>query len=199
MALRRIAEPSPLSDAKELRPHCSTGSFYRYCSYFGEASHHFIAFQSPRSSPTSQARLKSGAFAPPELPGLDALTPLSDSRFRPAPSKTPSRPNPRRTRVSPDYPLLSSNLPRPIPRRTPRVRMSMPSPWMLPSPSPWRVGVRIEPFEACSGYHSSCGRPDRSTAQGGLCREAPARPVAPPDRSPATGPIDTYPGGTFLH
>ena len=30
--------------------------------------------------------------------------------------------------------------------------MSMPSPWMLPSPSPWRVGVRIEPFEACSGF-----------------------------------------------
>ncbi len=30
--------------------------------------------------------------------------------------------------------------------------MSMPSPWMRPSPSPWRVGVRIEPFEACSGF-----------------------------------------------
>jgi len=30
--------------------------------------------------------------------------------------------------------------------------MSMPSPWMRPSPSPWRVGVRIEPFEACSDF-----------------------------------------------
>src|SRR5208282_4860681 len=30
--------------------------------------------------------------------------------------------------------------------------MSMPSPWMRPSPSPWRVGVRIETFEACSGF-----------------------------------------------
>ena len=35
--------------------------------------------QSPRSSPSWQARLKSGAFAPPALPGLDAPTPLSDS------------------------------------------------------------------------------------------------------------------------
>ena len=23
---------------------------------------------------------------------------------------------------------------------------------VLPSPSPWRVGIRIEPFEACSGF-----------------------------------------------
>ena len=32
------------------------------------------------------------------------------------------------------------------------MRISMPSPWMLPSPSPWRVGVRIETFEACSSF-----------------------------------------------
>jgi hypothetical protein len=49
-----------------------------------------------------------------------------------------------------------------------------------------------------SGGHSHCSRPDCSAAQGGLCREAPARPVAQPNRSPATGLIDTYPGGTFI-
>ena len=53
-------------------------------------------FQTHRQSPlrsSSKAPLKQGAFAPPALPGLNALTPLSDSRFQPTPSKTPSRPN----------------------------------------------------------------------------------------------------------
>ena len=31
--------------------------------------------------------------------------------------------------------------------------------------------------------------------QGGLCREAPTRPVTRPSHSPASGPIDNYPGG----
>src|ERR1700683_3162103 len=30
--------------------------------------------------------------------------------------------------------------------------LSMPSPRMLLSPSPWRVSVRISSFEACSGF-----------------------------------------------
>jgi len=35
--------------------------------------------------------------------------------------------------------------------------MSMPSLSVLPSPSPWRVGVRVLPFEACSAPGSSPG------------------------------------------
>src|SRR5208283_5385184 len=45
-------------------------------------------FQTHRQSPllsSSKAPLKQGAFAPPELPGLNAPTPLSDSRCWPTP------------------------------------------------------------------------------------------------------------------
>ena len=153
--------------------------------------------QSPRSSPSSQAHLKSGAFAPPALPGLDALTPLSDSRFGRHPhDDVEAEPSP--ARVSPDYPFLSSSLPCPIPRRTERVRMSMSSLSVLPSPSPGgsASGLNLSrPAQA-----SFALRPAGSlAAQGGLCHEAPARPVTQPNRSSATGLIDNYPGGTFLH
>jgi hypothetical protein len=46
--------------------------------------------------------------------------------------------------------------------------------------------------------HSRYGPPDRSATQGDLCREAPARTVTQPSRSPATGPIDNYPGEILL-
>jgi hypothetical protein len=35
--------------------------------------------------------------------------------------------------------------------------------------------------------------------QGDLCREAPTQPVAQPSRSPASGPIDNYPGEILPH
>src|SRR4051812_35813479 len=54
-------------------------------------------------------------------------------------------------------------------------------------------------FRGLLRLHSRYGPPDRSAAQGGLCREAPTRPVTRPSRSPASGSIDNYPGGTFLH
>jgi hypothetical protein len=38
-----------------------------------------------------------------------------------------------------------------------------------------------------------------SAAQGDLCHEAPALPVARPSRSSATRSIDNYPGGILLH
>jgi hypothetical protein len=50
-------------------------------------------------------------------------------------------------------------------------------------------------FRGLVRLYSHCGLPDRSTAQGGPCREAPAQPVTEPNRSPATGLIDIYPGG----
>jgi hypothetical protein len=101
--------------------------------------------------PSSKARLKRGAFPPPELPGLDGTTPLSDSRPGRHPAMT-SRSDPRPPRVSPDDPSLSSDVPCPIPRRIDQVHLSITSLLVLPSPSPWRVGIRIVPFEACSGF-----------------------------------------------
>src|SRR5512147_970177 len=41
-------------------------------------------------------------------------------------------------------------------------------------------------FRGLLRLHSRYGPPDRSTALGGLCRKASARPVAPPSRLPAT-------------
>ncbi len=54
-------------------------------------------------------------------------------------------------------------------------------------------------FRGVLRVHSRYGPPARSTAQGGLCREAPIRPVAQPNRSPATRPTDSYLDGTFIH
>jgi hypothetical protein len=54
-------------------------------------------------------------------------------------------------------------------------------------------------FRGLLRLHSRYGPSDRSAAQGDLCREAPAQPVTQPSRSPASGSIDNYPGGTLLH
>src|SRR6202043_207144 len=80
-----------------------------------------------------------------------------------------------------------------------------------------RVGARVDCFPTRAafpkwpeGRHPHChfrgllrlysryGPPDRSATQGGLCHEAPARPVTRPNRSSATGSIDNSPGGIFL-
>src|SRR5262249_31898249 len=45
-----------------------------------------------------------------------------------------------------------SDVPCPLPRRTKRVRVSIASPLMQPSPYGRRVGIRIVTFEACSGF-----------------------------------------------
>src|SRR5262249_7377334 len=45
-----------------------------------------------------------------------------------------------------------SDVPCPLPRRIERVRVSIASPLMQPSPNGRRVGIRIVTFEACSGF-----------------------------------------------
>ena len=55
------------------------------------------------------------------------------------------------------------------------------------------------PIQGLLGLHTRYGPSDRSTAQGGLCREASALPVTQPSRSLATGSIDNSPGGILLH
>src|SRR5258708_24052213 len=55
-------------------------------------------------------------------------------------------------RISPDYPNHLSDVPCPLPRRIKRVRVSIASPLIQPSPNGRRVGIRIVTFEACSGF-----------------------------------------------
>jgi hypothetical protein len=52
----------------------------------------------------------------------------------------------------PRYPHHPSGVPCPLPRRIGRVRASIASPSVRPSPFCRRVGIRISTFEACSGF-----------------------------------------------
>jgi len=122
----------------------------------------------------------------------------SDSRRSRRPVSA-SRPLPSPRRVSPvsriTFPACCAH----YLRRIEQVHLSIASPFVRPSPLCRRVGIRDFTFEACSGYHSRYGPPSCSTAQGGLCHEASIRPVAQPNRSSATRPIDNYLGGFLLH
>jgi hypothetical protein len=55
------------------------------------------------------------------------------------------------------------------------------------------------PIQGLLRLYSRYGPPDRSAVQGDLCHEAPAQPVAQPNRSSASGPIDIYPGEILPH
>jgi hypothetical protein len=69
------------------------------------------------------------------------------------------------------------------------------SPWMRPSPSPWRVGVRIEPFEACSGFtRVAAGRiaqPPEAAFVAWLQRSQTARQLPDPSTSIRVEPSST--------
>jgi len=82
------------------------------------------------------------------------------------PLRLPSWPPPYRwcwrgdlhhTRISRNYPVHRSDMPRSLPRRIEQVYMSMSSPSVLPSPVIGRVGIRDFAFEACSSFTSRCG------------------------------------------
>ena len=114
------------------------------------------------------------------------------------PPEAPSRPRPSSNAGLPRYPIHLSGVPCPLPRRIGRVLMSIASPSVQPS----RIQAGRHPrlhFRGLLRLHSRYGPSDRSTAQGGLCHEASARPVTQPNRSSATRPIDNYLGGSFLH
>ena len=109
-----------------------------------EASHRPLA--------SSKAHQKSGPFAPPALPGINALTTLSDFRrdrrpkstLRPLPSSRtdlPRLPEPPCVRAVPTTPADRNGC---ICRLLPRLTR--------PSPISGRVGIRIVTFEACSGF-----------------------------------------------
>src|SRR6202140_2325625 len=103
------------------------------------------------TSPSSKAHQKSGPFPQPALPGFNGHTTPSDSRHGRRLSRRRGR-YPRPWRVSPDYPNHLSDVPCPLPRRIERVRVSIASPLIQPSPNGRRVGIRIVTFEACSGF-----------------------------------------------
>src|ERR1700732_144045 len=105
----------------------------------------------PTPSPSSKAHQKSGPFPQPALPGFNGNTTPSDSRHGRRLSRRRGR-YPRPRRASPDYPSHLSDVPCPLPRRIERVRVSIATPLMQPSPNGRRVGIRIVTFEACSGF-----------------------------------------------
>ena len=81
-----------------------------------------------------------------------------------------------------------SDMPSPLPRWTTRVHVSIASPRLgaFPASLPGRRPHRS--FRGLLGVHSRYGLPDRSAAQGDLCHEASALPVAHQSRSSASEP-----------
>src|SRR5258708_3010788 len=103
------------------------------------------------TSPSSKAHQKSGPFAPPALPGINAPIAPSDSRRDTAYCDAEAA-----TLVRDGSPPVTANhpsdVPCPLPRRIAWVRVSITSPHVRPSPNDRRVGIRIRTFEACSGF-----------------------------------------------
>src|SRR5208337_4898724 len=116
-----------------------------------------------------KARQKSGALAPPELPGFDATTPLSDSRLRPPSLRMASRPAPRLRGSPPITRTTLSNVPCSLPRRTERVHVSMPSPFAQAFPGKTAGRRSHLDFRGLLKLHSRYGPLACSAAQGGLC------------------------------
>jgi hypothetical protein len=141
------------------------------------------------TSPSSEACQKSGPFAPPALPSFERSY---------DPVRLPPWPPPVATLRPLPSPLTGlPRLPEPPFRRA------------VPTTPADRAGARVDCFPAHAAFpkwqegrhphchfrgllrlHSRYGPPDRSAAQGDLCHEATAQPVAQPSRSSASGPID---------
>ena len=149
------------------------------------------------ASPT--ARRRSGPFARPALPGVNARAALSDS---PVPAAIPSDDVGamlHRHWVSLSNAVCLPGMPCSLPRWTEPVLLSVASRLVLPSPFPWRVGVHDFAFEACSSFtHVTACRVARPPYSG-LCHEASTRSVTQPGRSSATMFTDNYMGGSFPH
>ena len=111
-------------------------------------------FQAHRQSPPPRQRRKRARSQGPSLPRSYPASAV----LRPCP--TPAGPSfcndvEAATLAAtglPRYPGHLSGVPCPLPRRTRRVRASVASPSVRPSPLFRRVGVRIFTFEACSGF-----------------------------------------------
>ena len=103
------------------------------------------------TSPSSEARQKSGPFAPLALPSFDAHT------TRPTPAMAVALRNVGDATLASDgSPPITrttfSDVPCLLPRRIERVRVSIASPLIMLSPNGRRVSIRIVTFGACSGF-----------------------------------------------
>ena len=149
-------------------------------------------------SPSSEAHQKSGPFPPPALPGLSSTMTLSDTRRHRRLSST--------LRPLPSCQAGLHRLPAP------------PSQRAVPGTPADQMGACVDCFPIHAAFpviqagrhprlhfrgllrlHSCYGPLDCSTARGGLCHEASAKPVTRQGRSSATGAIDNSPRGTSLH
>ncbi len=180
----RRAPPSPCTRA------FSEGSgSYQALSRLIANHLHLTIFE---SAPEVRALCSAGITRPQRSYGPVRLPPCPppDAMLRPLPS-------PRR--VSPDYPNHPSDVPCPLPRRIARVQRVDCFPTRAAFPK-WPEGRHPHcHFRGLLGLHSRYGPPDRSAAQGGLCRGAPTQPVTRPSRPPASRPIDNYLGETLPH
>ena len=151
------------------------------------------------TSPSSQACQKSGSFAPPALPGINARMTLSDSRqacracHDIGVATSDQNGSPPITCIT--FPTCCAH----YPRRIEWVLLSIASPLTRPSPNGRRVGIRIVTFEACSGFTRvtahRIAQPPKATF---VTRLQPGR-LPEPSCSSATGLIDNYPCGSLLH
>ena len=173
---------------------------YDTAFYEGSGSSQVFSGSSPITftSPSSKAHQKSGPFPPPALPGFNGRMTLSDSRR-----------GRRRSATLRPLPSHRTGLPR-LP--------ASPFRRAVPTTPADRAGARVDCFPAHTAFpkwqegrhphchfrgllrlHACYGPSDCSAAQGDLCHEAPALPVARPSRSSATRSIDNSLDGIFLH
>ena len=130
----------------------------------------------------SEVHLSQGLSFRRNYPASTLPCPLSDSRPSRRPEDDVGARAPPRTGLSCLPSSLPSDVPFPIPRRIETVHLSMTSRLVLPSPSPWRVGIRISTFEACSGFTilrpaGSLSRPRRPLSRGSDPASYPAKPL----------------------
>src|SRR5262249_36051469 len=149
-------------------------------------------------SPSSKAHQKSGSFALPALPGLNAPTTLSDSRRGRRLKQRLGR-YPRPQRVSPynHEPPFRRAVP-----TTPADQASARVDYFLAHAAfpKWQEGLHPHcHFRGLLRLYACYGPSDCSATQGDLCHEASVPPVAQRNRSSASRPIDNYLGGTLLH
>ena len=167
-----------------MRGACAAGSsiFASRHSSFGQVRPlQVFAGQRPitLTSPSSPAHQNQGAFLRRRLPGSSVIRPCPTPAG--VPSKPALRPLPSCQTGLPRFPHHPSGVPCALPRRIERVRASIASPSMLPSPFCRRVGIRISTFEACSGFTrvrpvGLLNRPRRPSSRGSspaCCRSRP--------------------------
>src|SRR3954465_16002946 len=189
---RAMADAPSSTDRRPSSPQVKASSEASGCSWVFQAHHQSPILGSVQSAPEVRALSSASITRPPRSYG---------------PLRLPSDPPPMRRgscqpqsrRVSPDDPHHLSNVPCPVPRRieTGACVDCFPAHTAFPVSQAGRHPHLH--FRGLLRLHARYGPLDCSTAQGGLCHEAPAQSVARPNRSSATRSIDNSLGGTFLH